>query len=290
VAFVATELFANSLDGAGARGTLASDPGSGGTTLTLTTGHGARFPAVLSGQYLRLQCEDEIMLVTAHTANADTFTVTRGIEGTTGAAHAAATAVQAVLTAESQRRWVNEYVPQPRHHELLAWTSPPGTVMSVIQPTAGHVRVRRAYVPEAMTLSEMLYYVNQAGSGAQLPVSVFFGVYSKAGTLLGKTADQATAVQSTGAKAPALTAEAGQSLALTGGPDEYVWLAHVIGTQSTTAVQFRADQNASAMMNIGLVAADPFMSGNAATGASALPSSITPTSLTVDLTGWMAVR
>lgn len=93
------EVFDNSLTNFGSRGTLASDPGSGGTTLTLTTGHGARFPEILSGWQLRLVCEDELMICTAHTAGADTFTVTRGAESTTAAAHAAGTAVNAVMTA-----------------------------------------------------------------------------------------------------------------------------------------------------------------------------------------------
>lgn len=96
---MAIDLFANSGVNFGARGTLASDPGSGGTTLTLTTGHGARFPTVASPNVLRLLVEDELMLVTAHAAAADTMTVTRGIEGTTAAAHASGTTVAVVLTA-----------------------------------------------------------------------------------------------------------------------------------------------------------------------------------------------
>jgi hypothetical protein len=93
-----TELLVNAGIGIGARGTLASDPGTG-TTLTWTTGHGARFPAVAAPFVLRLQCEDEWMLVTAHTASADTATVLRGQEGSTNVAHAAGTAVVATLTA-----------------------------------------------------------------------------------------------------------------------------------------------------------------------------------------------
>ena len=96
---IGNEVIENSLEGYGARGTLASDPGSGGVTLTLTTGHGARFPAVLTGQRLRLQCGDELMICTAHTAAAETFTVTRGAEGTTAVAHAAGAAINAVVTA-----------------------------------------------------------------------------------------------------------------------------------------------------------------------------------------------
>ena len=95
---IGNEVLENSLEGYGARGTLASDPTTG-TTLTLTTGHGARFPEVLTGQRLRLQCEDELMDCTAHTAAADTFTVTRGVESTDNVAHDALAPVNAVVTA-----------------------------------------------------------------------------------------------------------------------------------------------------------------------------------------------
>lgn len=76
-----------------AQSTLASDPGAGGTTWTVASGEGSKFPA--SGNF-RVTCEDEIVLCTARTG--DDLTVTRAQEGTSAVAHSAGTAVAHTLT------------------------------------------------------------------------------------------------------------------------------------------------------------------------------------------------
>lgn len=63
------------------------------TSVTVTTATGAP-PA-----NFRLKCEDELMLVTAVVGS--TFTITRGIEGTTATSHADGATVTHVLTAAS---------------------------------------------------------------------------------------------------------------------------------------------------------------------------------------------
>jgi hypothetical protein len=63
------------------RTTITADPGSGGTTLTLT----AAISSEASGWKIRV--ENETMLVTAG-GTGTSLTVTRGIDGTTAAAHA----------------------------------------------------------------------------------------------------------------------------------------------------------------------------------------------------------
>lgn len=97
------QLFANN-----AVATLAGGITAAGTTVTVTTGQGARFPAVTAPDYLLLTLDDgthvEVVRCTAHTAAADTFTVTRAQEtiGTTAAAAYAfsdGTTVEARLTA-----------------------------------------------------------------------------------------------------------------------------------------------------------------------------------------------
>lgn len=67
--------------------TLTADPGSGGTTLAITSA--ARFP--VDNQY-KVRVENEVMLVTAGAGTAS-WTVTRGIDGTTAVAHAVTTPV-----------------------------------------------------------------------------------------------------------------------------------------------------------------------------------------------------
>jgi hypothetical protein len=93
--FNGNEVFAND----SAAGTLGASINASVTTITLTAGHGARFPAVGTGKRLRLRCDDEIMVCTGHVANSNSFTVVRGQEGTAAASHAANADVFAVLTA-----------------------------------------------------------------------------------------------------------------------------------------------------------------------------------------------
>jgi hypothetical protein len=219
-----TELFANAGIGFGARATLASDPGSSGTTLTLTTGHGARFPVVASPYVLRLQCEDELMLVTAHTASADTMTVTRGIESTTAVAHATAlTPVVAVLTAAAARSSASAPVWAPSDHGLIAAMFDPAQNQNAVSGwTAGWLSAGRVPTDRPATVTNIVMRMQAAGATLS---NCFAGLYSVSGTLIAKTADQSTPWQSTGIKTMALTAESGQSLDIDGGPGIYYYLA-----------------------------------------------------------------
>ena len=83
------ERFANT-----AQTTLGADVASP-TATTLTVTSAAGFPA--DAQY-RIRLDDELLLVTAG-AGTTTWTVTRGIEGTTAATHSNGAAVIQVLTA-----------------------------------------------------------------------------------------------------------------------------------------------------------------------------------------------
>lgn len=73
------------------------------TTVTVTDG--SVLPS--SGDY-RVNCEDEIMLVTARTTN--DLTVTRGAEGTAAVAHDDGTAIKAVLTADGLLAVIQENI------------------------------------------------------------------------------------------------------------------------------------------------------------------------------------
>lgn len=70
--------------------TTTADPGSAGTTLAVTAN--ARFPG--AGNY-KVQVENEIMLVTAGQGT-NSWTVTRGVDGTTAVAHAIGVGVSLV--------------------------------------------------------------------------------------------------------------------------------------------------------------------------------------------------
>jgi len=73
-------------------GALASAYTAGGTSLTLTSGHGSRFPS--SGDFW-VRCENEIFKATARST--DTLTVTGAQDGTPAANHAAGAEVYWVL-------------------------------------------------------------------------------------------------------------------------------------------------------------------------------------------------
>lgn len=85
-------------------GVLASAITAGATTLTLQTGQGARFPAIVAPDFFYLTLIDasqnlEIVLVTARSS--DTLTVIRGQQGTTARAYAAGDRAEMRITAEN---------------------------------------------------------------------------------------------------------------------------------------------------------------------------------------------
>ena len=90
------QLYTNNASSVLAASVLTTD-----TTLTLTTGDGAKFAAPTGGQWQLLTLTDdvthEIVLLSARTG--DVLTVTRAQEGTTATAWPAATKVQARVTA-----------------------------------------------------------------------------------------------------------------------------------------------------------------------------------------------
>ncbi len=65
-------------------------------TTTLAVADAARFPSTSGGGQFRILIGNELLLVTDHTANV--LTVTRGIESTVAAGHAASSTVTAILT------------------------------------------------------------------------------------------------------------------------------------------------------------------------------------------------
>ena len=79
-----------------ARSTLASGIGSTDTSLTVATGEGSKFPSTTP---FRISIDNEIIEVGA--VSSDTFSsLTRGVEGTTAAAHSAGAIVELRITAD----------------------------------------------------------------------------------------------------------------------------------------------------------------------------------------------
>jgi hypothetical protein len=114
---MATQLFANN-----AVSLLASSITNVATSLTVTTGHGARFPTITGSNYfLATLCQlsgvdevnFEVVKVTARST--DTFTVVRAQEGTTGLAYNAGDKVELRLTKETMEGLQVATVPAAAH-------------------------------------------------------------------------------------------------------------------------------------------------------------------------------
>lgn len=93
------EIFQNSTSDSLSASCLAAD-----TTITVTTG--SKFPS--TGNF-RLLIESETLLCTGRSGN--TLTVTRGVEGTTAAAHGSGQPVTLILTAGSLQAYLRDNVP-----------------------------------------------------------------------------------------------------------------------------------------------------------------------------------
>jgi hypothetical protein len=94
-------------------GTIGVGLTTSGTSLTFTTGHGARFPAVAAGQVLYaclLNATNvlEEIKITAHTAGADTATIVRGVNGTSGLAWNAGDRIECRVSSEVLHRLQQE--------------------------------------------------------------------------------------------------------------------------------------------------------------------------------------
>ncbi len=87
-------------------GTLASGITAAAVSITLTTGHGARFPTVTLGTnilYAVILNSGNVLEeihITAHAASSDTLTVTRAANGTTGKVWSAGDRIECRLTSE----------------------------------------------------------------------------------------------------------------------------------------------------------------------------------------------
>jgi hypothetical protein len=262
------ETFANDT----ATATLASDPGSGGTTLTLTTGQGVAFPTITSGtNQMRVRVDNEIMLVTAHGASADTMTVTRGIEGTTGAAHAVGSTVNAVMTAEAVRRWSPDYAFHPRQQNLLAWNMAPPDINANMVVTSQTVYYGRMYIPENMTITGLAFAPQAVGTGYS---NSYVGLYTGSGsswTRQAVSAESSASFSAAGVKRIPFTS----TYAATGGPGVFVLVAFVF-TYTGGSMTIRG-MGAAGHSAVWLNASDIYYWFAKETLATALPTTTDPT-------------
>ncbi len=246
---ITLERFAND----GANGLLSAGINSVTTTVVLATGHGARFPSVFP---FRVRCDDELMRVDGRSG--DSLTVVRAIESTTAASHAINAQVNTVLTKAALERWVNDYVAQPRHHNLVGWAYPPGELgtSSNTTLTANREIMSKVWLPESPgAISKIWWHQRQAA--ATTAVNVRGTLRDKNGVLVAKTAELVGAggiPAAVGTANATLVAEAGHTLSeLVGGPGEFILLGFFAGTVGNLLIGKRGFSDASNIVNVGLI-------------------------------------
>jgi hypothetical protein len=271
-----------------------ADPGSGGTSLAVS--NRSKFPQSGRFRLVVQQSESdksnrEIMYVTAgHGVGSGTFTVGRGLEGTTAVAHATGSYVANALTGEAIRRQLADYTFHPRHAGLLGCTADPAFVYNTATPTTLVPFVMKVFLPENITIANAVIYVN-VGASAQVAGGNQMGVFSSAGVRLGFSDPAATltAFQTQGLKVLALTEDSVGSLGVTGGPGAFIWVSQ-LQTATTTAALLRSTGVSQLQLSLTAEARSGVLA--AVVSGSGLPTSYTPSSGITKSFGpfWMGVN
>jgi hypothetical protein len=195
------------------------------------------------------------------------------------------------ITAGSPGTWMNprqssDFIPSD--YSLLGWTGLPESMNQTFTPSAGVATYHKIKVPRTITIANVAYLVSTAGSGGS-PANCFIAVYNSAGTQLGVSGSLVSAFQTPGYATAAITVNGGQSLTVAGGPNTYIWVGLLVGTQYTTALQLRGfGVNSGIPVNLGLTGTN-MRSGSEGSGLSALPNSFTPGSLVSGALVWLGL-
>jgi hypothetical protein len=172
-----------------------------------------------------------------------------------------------------------DHVAGPQDQNLLAWTYDPVLQTGSTAPGAGVLNLIRVPVYRACPVTSILLEVVGAGSGLTSGQNAV-GLYSAAGVLIGKSADQSPAWGSIGLK----------TAALSGGP-YYVsqgWVYVVILANGATLPGFgRATVQGSSAVNAGLTVSTARYAVNSS-GQTALPSSVTMSGSTLNSVAYWA--
>lgn len=168
--------------------------------------------------------------------------------------------------------WVADYsypTIQPANQGLCGWSVDPAATSSNLTLTSGLLYFIAVRATDTRTLSNLWVHVFTAGSGLTTGQSLL-GLYDSTGTLLATSGDQSTAWATTGAKAAAISAS------VTAGNTYYVGVLSV----GTTPPALSRGSGTGGLGNLGLTSA-PYRFNTGASGQTAMPSSVTPSSLAI---------
>lgn len=162
----------------------------------------------------------------------------------------------------------------PEDHGFLSWTGDPGTISGAgFALAAGQVYLSKLKIVNRSTVvSNLVYQVTTAGTSLT-SAQCFVGLYNSSGTLLATSADQSTAMATTGTKTASITP---QTLAV--GSYYVAFLANGAGTQPSVA----GGAGNSSLTNINLSTGASRALITAA-GNTSLPASITLGSQTANI-------
>jgi hypothetical protein len=183
-----------------------------------------------------LRIEDESIMV-GDIIGTTCASLTRGAEGTQAADHADGTDVRLQLTLE---QLYNYLVP------LVNWTpASSGFLVSTAglfdclqgasktpDPLAGRLLLAKLFVSADITVSKVCFVLSDAAASPDGVADSYFSLYSASGTLIAKTAESSAALidpNGYGLQELTLTAEAGQSLDLAGGPGCFYYVGSLYG-------------------------------------------------------------
>lgn len=172
----------------------------------------------------------------------------------------------------SDRKSVAGAAVTPAYNAMLGWTLTPQESSANQTLTSGRLYLFKIMVPVDISVTNMVTALGNAGSGLTSGQS-FMGLYGSDGTLIGSTADQSTAFASAGVKTAALSSG---PFSITGGPGVFVWAA-LVSNGTTPPKPIGNSVGVVGLANMGLTAAT-YRGAYNGTAATALPSSITPSS------------
>jgi hypothetical protein len=162
---------------------------------------------------------------------------------------------------------------EPADQGLQAWTFDPNTTTSANggDPTRGSLYLFKMKVPQTITATGIELYLSFRGFNVS---SVYYGLYSAAGVLIGKTADQSART----VVGPNIAALVGGPFTIIGGPGVFVWGAFLANSDPSGTLQPAVvGTGGGPLMNVNLTPATAMVAVNG-TGLSSLPSTIAPSS------------
>lgn len=194
----------------------------------------------------------------AHDASAVSFSPTGTI---------AATDVQAAVAEVASEAGATSPLWQPSDNGLITWSYDPAEAPNANGGAAGWLLTVLLPIRTQVTVANMHIVVTTGGT--PMAGQNFGAIWSTTGTLIAKTADQASSWNTAGMKTMALTAEAGQSLTL---PAGYVIAGYLY---NGTGASFARANTSTRTELINAGRSSPAMrAGAKGSGFTAIPSSL----------------